>query len=421
MGYILKNSWALLLGMFLLMLGNGLQGTLLGVRGAIEGFSPTTMSWVMSAYFLGFLGGSRVTPRLIARVGHVRVFAALASLISAAFIIYAMLPDPYVWTAMRLLVGFSFSGVYVVAESWLNDSATNETRGQALSAYMIVQMSGLVLAQALLNFGDPSNFLLFAIISVLVSVSFAPILLSVSPAPVFHTAKPMSMAQLYRTSPLGSVGAFMLGGIYSLLFGMGVVYATAIGLDVGQISTFVGAVYLGGVLFQYPIGWASDRMDRRLLIVIITAFPAALLLLGILVTTDFYMLVTLSFVAGGAAGPLYSLLIAHANDYVKPEDMANVSGGLVFLNGVGAVATPVLVGMAMSRFGANAYFYAIVAFMTVIAAYGAFRMTRREAIPVEEMMSYTPVAPQSTPIAAEVAQEIAIEQFFEDDESTESP
>ena len=151
MGHILKKSWALLLGLFLLMLGNGMQGTLLSIRGAIEGFSPTTMSYVMAAYYLGFLLGSRLAPLLIRRVGHVRVFAALASLVSAAFIAYAMAPDPLIWAVLRLVVGFGFSGVYVVAESWLNDAATNETRGQALSAYMIVQMAGLVVAQFLIR------------------------------------------------------------------------------------------------------------------------------------------------------------------------------------------------------------------------------------------------------------------------------
>ncbi|MEO0911758.1 MAG: MFS transporter, partial [Pseudomonadota bacterium] len=167
--YILRNSWALLLGVLLLMIGNGLQGTVLGLRGAIEGFSAATMSYVMSAYFVGFLLGSRLTPHLIRRVGHVRVFAALGSLISAAFILYAAFPHPIMWAAMRLLVGLCFSGVYVVAESWLNDSASNETRGQSLSLYLIVQMLGIISAQGVVNFADAGGYMLFVIMSVLVS------------------------------------------------------------------------------------------------------------------------------------------------------------------------------------------------------------------------------------------------------------
>ncbi len=417
MGYILKNSWALLLGMFLLMLGNGTQGTLLSVRGALEGFGPTTMSYVMTAYYVGFLLGSKLAPQLIRRVGHVRVFAALASLVSAAFIAYAMVPDPYVWAALRLVVGFGFSGVYVVAESWLNDAATNETRGQALSAYMIIQMLGLVLAQFFILFADPSGFILFAVISVLVSVSFAPILLSVSPAPSFHAAPPMTLKRLFKTSPLGTVGAFILGGVLSVLFGMTAVFATNLGLSTAQISLLVGTSYLGAAVMQYPIGWMSDRMDRRLLIVIITGASAVTIAAALPFTNSFYMFLGLGFLIGATATPLYSLLIAHTNDYLAPEDMANASGALVFLNGVGAAGTPVLVGLAMSRFGTFSYYYALILLMGSIAVYGAYRMTKREAIPIEDTMSYTPVMPQSTPIAAELAQEVAIEAAENEDEA----
>ncbi|MEM7211933.1 MAG: MFS transporter, partial [Pseudomonadota bacterium] len=173
----IRNSWALLFGMTLLMIGNGLQGTVLGVRGDAEGMSPSVLGFVMSAYFLGFLGGTQVTPYLLRKVGHVRVFAALASMISAAFILYAAVVDPIAWFLMRVMVGFCLSGVYVVAESWLNDGATNETRGQTMSAYIFAQMLGIIVAQALLNVADPGGYDLFVIMSVLVSISFAPILL----------------------------------------------------------------------------------------------------------------------------------------------------------------------------------------------------------------------------------------------------
>ena len=180
---VLGSAWALFLGMGLLMVGNGMQGTLLGVRGEIEGFSTFSLSLVMSAYFLGFLGGSRMAPEMIRRVGHVRVFAALASFISAVLILFPSITEPWAWIALRIVIGFCFSGVYVTAESWLNNATTSENRGQALSVYMIVQMSGIVAAQALLVTGDPSGFILFVIPSVLVSMSFAPILLSITPTP----------------------------------------------------------------------------------------------------------------------------------------------------------------------------------------------------------------------------------------------
>lgn len=274
MFHVFAASWALLLGMMLLMVGNGVQGTLLGIRGAIEGFTTFQMSIVMSAYFAGFLLGSRAAPELIRRVGHVRVFAALGSLISAILVLYAAIPDWVAWTVLRVLIGFAFSGVYVTAESWLNNTASNENRGQALSLYMIVQMLGIISAQALINFADPAGFMLFIIPSVLVSLAFAPILLSISPAPTFGSTKSMSIRQLYDVSPLGVVGIFLMGGVFSAMFGMTAVWGTQAGLSVLQISIFTAAIYVGGLLFQFPLGWLSDRMDRRKLVVYVALIGA---------------------------------------------------------------------------------------------------------------------------------------------------
>lgn len=413
--YIVKNAWALLLGMMLLMAGNGLQGSLLGVRGAIEGFSPTAMSYVMSGYFLGFLGGSYLTPNMIRRVGHVRVFAALGSLVSAVFILFAAIPDPVAWTIMRVIVGFCFAGVYVVAESWLNDAASNETRGQALSIYIIVQMIGIVSAQVILNFADVSGYTLFIVMSVLVSVAFMPILLSVSPAPVFHASKRMSLLELYKISPLGCVGTFLLGAVFACLFGMPAVYGTEQGMNITEISIFVGLIYLGGMIWQYPIGWASDRVDRRFLIIGLTGFGALTTVIGMAFTDHLTALYIMSFIAGGVANPMYSLLIAYTNDYLEADDMAAASGGLIFLNGVGAVGAPLLVGWAMTRFGADSFFVFLALIFASIAGYAVYRSTRRAPTPVEETSAYAPVMPQASPVAVEVAQEVAIEMALEEE------
>src|SRR6056297_924841 len=199
---VLNGAWALLLGMMLLQVGNGMQSTLLGIRGELEGFSTFSMSLVMAGYFVGFLFGSRMAPEMIRRVGHVRVFAALASLISAVMILYPALTDPIAWGFGRIIIGFCFSGVYVTAESWLNNASDNENRGKALSLYMIVQMAGIVSAQALILVADPGGFILFIVPSVLISLAFAPILLSISPTPAFGTAKPLSLRKILRISPL---------------------------------------------------------------------------------------------------------------------------------------------------------------------------------------------------------------------------
>lgn len=415
---VARNSWALLLGMLLLMLGNGMQGTLLGVRGAAEGFSTTAMSIVMSAYFVGFLGGSRFAPEMIRRVGHVRVFAALGSFISAVLILYAAAPNPVAWTLMRVVIGFCFSGVYVVAESWLNDTATNETRGQTLSLYLIVQMIGIVAAQGLLNVANPDGYNLFIISSVLVSVSFAPILLSVSPAPAFHTTKPMTLKQLFNVSPLGFVGTFLLGAVFAATFGMSSVFAAQIGLSVKEISMFIASIYVGGMLFQYPIGWFSDRMDRRILITGLNLVGAVMALAGVLVSGNFVWLLVLAFILGGISNPLYSLYIAYTNDFLDIEDMAAASGGLIFVNGIGAIAGPLILGWMMDRWGSYSYFGYLAGVLTLMTAYAVYRMTQRAAVPVDDTSSYTPVAPTSTPVAVEVAQEIAIEMALEEESNS---
>ena len=395
---VLSNSWALLLGVLLLMVGNGLQGTLLGIRGGIEGFSTFQMSIVMSAYFMGFLFGSRVTPELIRRVGHVRVFAALGSLISAVLVLYAALPDWVIWAFLRLLIGFCFCGVYITAESWLNNTATNETRGQTLSLYMIVQMVGIITAQALVNVADPAGFILFVIPSVLVSLAFTPILLSVAPAPTFAATKAMSIRALYDASPLGVVGIFLMGAVFSALFGMTAVWGTEAGLSILQITVFTGAIYLGGLVFQYPIGWLSDRMDRRKLVVSVALAGSVGAGAAVVLPMGFAGLVVIGLIIGGVSNPLYSLLLAHTNDYLDQDSMAAASGGLLFANGVGAILGPLIIGWLMSLIGPEGFFLFIGLLTTALAGYAMWRMTQRQAVPVADTGPFAPVSPTISPV-----------------------
>ncbi|MFQ6553355.1 MFS transporter [Aestuariibius insulae] len=414
---VLGSSWALLLGMFMLMVGNGLQGTLLGVRGGIEGFSTFEMSLVMSAYFVGFLGGSWFTPQMIRNVGHVRVFAALASLISAVMILYPALTYWPAWTVGRIIIGFCFSGVYVTAESWLNNAADNSNRGKALSVYMIVQMAGIVLAQYLFFGFDASGYALFILASVLVSVSFAPILLSISPTPAFGAAKRMSLRELIGTSPLGCVGMFLMGGIFAAQFGMAAVFGTEAGLSVPQISLFVSAFYIGALIAQWPIGWLSDRIDRRLLILLMSAVGGLAAIVGFIFWQSYGVLLMAAFVVGGASNPLYALLIAYTNDFLEHEDMAAASGGLVFINGVGAISGPLAIGWLMSVLGPAGFFVLIAVLLVSLAGYAAWRMSRRPgATPVEEMTPYAPVLATASPVAVDMAQEVYIETELSDGE-----
>jgi len=417
---VFSSAWALLLGMMLLQVGNGMQGTLLGVRGALEGFSTAQMSVVMSAYFAGFLFGSRMAPEMIRRVGHVRVFAALGSMISAVLILYPTLADPWAWSVGRVVIGFCFSGVYVTAESWLNNSATNANRGKALSLYMIVQMVGIVTAQGLLVLGDPSGYVLFVIPSVLVSLAFAPILLSVSPTPAFGTTKPLSLRQIMEISPLGCVGMFLLGGVFSAQFGMAPVYGAEAGLSVAEISLFVSTFFVGSLVLQYPIGWLSDRMDRRVLICGAAAVMGVGALAGIALGNSMIPLLVSAFVIGGMSNPLYSLLIAYTNDFLDHDDMAAAAGGMVFINGLGAVTGPLVTGWLMGVIGPQGFFVVIAVLSLSITAYAAYRMTQRASPSVAQTDSYMPVSPSASPMAVEFAQEVAIETAQDDDDGVKS-
>ncbi|GIT92443.1 MFS transporter [Jannaschia pagri] len=396
---VLRNSWALLFGVLLLMMGNGIQGTLLGVRGEIEGFSTGSMSIIMSSYFAGFLLGSQLVPDLIRKVGHVRVFAALGSLASAGLIVFPAVVDPIVWTGLRLLLGFCFCGVYIVAESWLNNTTSNDMRGRALSLYLIAQMTGVVLAQGVFAIGDAADFHLFITVSVLVSLAFAPILLSASPVPPFETTEAMSFRELYQVSPLGFVGMLLLGGMFSAMFGMAGVYGALIDLSAGQIAVFVSAIYAGGMLLQYPIGWLSDRMDRRQLVVAGSVFGGLGCALGFSGLGGFGGLLVAAFVMGGVANPLYGLLLAYTNDFLDPEDMASASARLLFVNGVGAIGGPLLTGWLMDTVGPRGFWLFVGVLMAALAGYALWRMTRRPAVEVEDSAAFVGVmAGVATPV-----------------------
>jgi MFS family permease len=407
---VLSGVWPLLIGIVFIMLGNGMHFTLIGLRGGIESFSSLELAIVTSGYFIGFLSGARLSPLLIRRVGHVRVFAALGSFMSAALITFPLLAEPWTWTLLRILIGFCMSGVYVTAESWLNNAATNETRGKVLSAYMIAQTLGIIGAQGLLTLGDAGTSVLFIGASILVSISFAPILLSVASAPTVEVARPMPLRALFSSSPLGTVGIFLLGTVYATQSGMGAVFGTQIGMPVAQISLFVAMLFAGALVFQYPIGWLSDRVDRRKLIFGAACLGAGACILGWVAGGGLWPLMAAAFLAGGMTTPLYALFLAYTNDSLSAEDMPAASGGLVFTFGLGAIAGPMVTGWAMEGLGPFAFWVVLGATFGAIALYALYRMTQRAAVPVDQTESYLGVIPTSSLVAVEAAGTWAAEQ-----------
>ncbi len=407
---VLAGVWALLLGVVLIMLGNGMHFTLIGLRGGLEGFSAAELAVVTSGYFVGFLAGARYAPVMIRRVGHVRVFAALGSFMSAGLIAFTLLPEPAVWTVLRLLVGFCMSGIYVSAESWLNNASTNETRGKVLSAYMLCQTLGIIGAQGLLTLGDAATAALFVTASILVSVSFAPILLSITPAPAAEVTRPMSLRALFTGSPLGTVGIFLLGSIYATQSGMGAVYGTQIGLGADQIALFVAMLFAGALVLQSPIGWLSDQIDRRKVIAGAAALGGTACVGGWYLDGDYLPLLAAAFFAGGMTTPLYALFLAYTNDYLSVEDMPAASGGLVFTFGLGAISGPLAAGAAMETLGPNGFWIVLGGTFGAIAVYAVYRMSQRAAAPATETDSYLNVLPTSSVVAVEAAGSWAADQ-----------
>ena len=395
----ISSAWALLLGIALIMLGNGLQNTLLGVRATLEGFGTGVTGLVMTAYFVGFVTGSTVVPRLLANVGHIRVFAALASLASSAVLVHTVFVTPLTWGLVRIVTGFCFAGLYVVAESWINEAATNKTRGQLLSVYMIMVLGGTGSGQLLMNLSDPRGFELFVLVSVLISVALIPITLSVGRAPPFEASESIGVRALFRASPLGVAGAFLIGIAHAALYTMGPVFGTEIGLSVERVSLFIAAALFGGLALQWPIGWLSDRFDRRRVIVAVAwVATGASFAAGTGGVGSYPLLIASTALLGGMSMPLYSLCGAHTNDHLTPPQIVAASATLVLVGGFGLMMGPSLAAALMQFSGPAGIFWLLALVHGCIGAYGLYRMMRREPVPLDEQRTYDPVSLRTSPI-----------------------
>jgi MFS family permease len=402
--------WALLVGIGLLLMGNGLQASLLGVRAEIENFGSTLTGLVMSGYFVGFLFGSTWTPQAVRRVGHIRVFAALAALASIAILIHSLVVNPFVWVFMRAVTGLCYAGLYVVSESWLNARSDNATRGRLLSLYMVISYIGMGGGHLTLNVADPGQHDLFMIVSVVISVAVLPILLSATRAPASESPNRLGLRALYRISPLGLVGTLATGIANGAVFTMGAVYARESGLSVAEVSFFMVAVIAGGALFQWPVGKLSDHMDRRAVIAG-TGFAAAVL--GMLAdriagTSDIGVLAAV-LVFGGMTLSLYSLCVAYTNDHLESDQLVAASSGLVLANGIGAIMGPSIAGVAMDAMGASGFFAWLSVVHAGIGVFGLWRMTRRASPSMDEQGPYVALPSRSSPFVNSAVEEVYAE------------
>jgi len=412
---LFRNSWALFTGYAIIITAHGFQGNLLQVRSVIENFTFITTGIIMSGYFVGYFVGASVIPNLVSKVGHIRVFAAFASMASLSILLHAVFVDPIIWTIARFLTGFSLIGVYIVVESWLNDRATNRNRGSVLSIYMFITFTGMAVGTLLLNFNKPEQYEPFILTSLLFSIALVPILLVKRSAPKFKKIGFMKIKQLYKISPLGTFSMLCTGLIHSAIFGYGAVYATSLNFTIFEISVFLFLITIAGAIFQFPIGYFSDRHDRRKIIIGCTFVSVIFCLLAILSSGTslenmylassmglnkllFYIFITLY---AGIALPMFTLNLAYVNDLIDKERFVAAGAGLQIIFGIGAMGGPFLCSVFMNLYGSNGFFIYLTIFHLLIGFFGLYRMTIRDYENNPES-TFTPLPRNITPLGIEL-------------------
>lgn len=376
----LLAAWGLFAALALLMLGNGLVGVLIGVRSELEGFNTTVTGLVMASYFAGFLLGSRVTPEVMARVGHIRVFAGLTSLVATTALMHALVVSAVTWTLFRLVFGFAMAGLYVVVESWLNDLVSNENRGRVMAMYMVVSMGGLGLGQLLVGFGDPVRPTLFIVAGALMTLAVAPISLSINDAPFFELPPKPRYRDLWERAPLGVITAVGAGIANGALITMASVYAIQIGISTNRTGVFVAAAALGSVALQWPVGHMSDVIGRRRSILLVTFGAVAVGAVAPGLEPGGLGLIGAMFLLGGLSYPMYSLALSHVVDVLPAGQAVTGSVAVVFLTGIGSIFGPLSASVAMDVFGPDGFFWAIAAVHLAIGLYGMARVARKPVI-----------------------------------------
>lgn len=404
---VLAQVGTLMMSFGLLLLATGTFNTFIGLRSGIEGFSPTVIGIMMSAFYIGTLIGSRLCGRIINRVGHIRAFTSFAALSAVVVLLHPFLVNQPVWILLRGLLGFASAGLYMCTESWINERVTAETRGAVLSMAATIAFLGFGGGQLMLNLGHPAGNELFMIAAILFALGIIPIALTraIHPQPV-ESAR-LSLRALYDAAPSGVTTCAAAGMVTGSLFGIAPIFAQGLGMSTGQISAFMTALILSGLFLQLPIGWLSDRYDRRTVIAWVALAAGTIAIALLLYIHHVIMpqgldwqqhagpLLILAFLFGGASATLYPLSVAYVNDYLEPEQRVEASGGLVFAYGAGAVTGPVLAALAMEWMGSHGLFAYNATVATILVGFITHRMRRRAWAGIAEKESFLPV-PEAT-------------------------
>lgn len=404
---------SLLLSISILLIGVGLLNTLLGVRGLLEGFSETVIGFIMSSYFLGFIVGTYLCPTIIRRVGHIRTFTALAAIGASATLCHALLVDAAAWAGLRFVTGICMVGLYMVVESWLNAQTLHQRRGRVFAWYMAITLAALAFSQFFLLIGEKSGFIPFILAALMFTLGLVPIALTEMREPRPVEVAVLGLAWLYRISPLGVAGAFSAGLVGGAFWGMGAVFGQGIGLTAAGIAGFLGATIMGGALLQWPIGHLSDRHDRRhvLMIVCVVAAILAILLMWAQATSMIVLFVC-SFLFGGFFFSIYSLSVAHVNDYLGPADVLPATQGLLLINGIGAALGPVMVGWCMDRFGLMSLlvFFALVCVM--LGVFALYLTRQLPTSPIEQQGAFVAMT-RTSPMVLEMDPRTEVDPEFD--------
>jgi MFS family permease len=399
----LRPIASLLLAVAFLLAGTGLQFTLLPLRGHAEEFSAFAIGVISSGYYVGFVVGCLLAPYLILRAGHIRAFTALVALASVVGLAYPLAATAGIWVAFRVLNGFCIAGFFLVIESWLNDRATNETRGLVMSAYVMVNFFAFTIGQLMVTLYPIKAAEDFIVAAMLVSLAIIPVALTRSAQPAPITIVSFRPMQLYRAAPVGLVAGVVIGAANGAFLSLGPLSVAGNGFSIAEAAVFMSAATFAGALAQWPVGTMSDRMDRRvvLLVLLIGASLTGIMLWLFADTRP--LLLSFGFLFGALALPCYSLAAAHAYDKTPVRDTVPTAATILLANACGAVIGPLLASETMALAGPRALFLFTAGTQSLLAVYVFYRITVQAALTAPEKTGFDLAA--TAPVGAVVTGE----------------